>query len=366
MPLSEHEQRLLEQMEQQLSVEDPKFASAMRGSAARVKARRRIILGALGVLVGLGLVLLGVAAGSRRRRHRRLRRDGGRRLAGRHPGPSQGPGRARSPPTARPSRTRPKGSGRGQAPRSRAKGPARRRGRPGSGSFMPGSSSAGSAAAAAAGTPSLTSDLLRASTIARPADAVTRATPTSQVSAIARPAPSSISMLQPGRGQRVPGRPPGRLVAAQAAAARPGRRRARSRSAARRTGITKKPTSPSTPPTAVLDQGTPACRSRRPGTTYFTTVPTTNSAVATARTTQARSLPTSAPRPAIAPEHQEQAGQHRHQDADQPDGDGQPDQGTRHQRSRPSDGPRQDEPRPGDQAQDDTSRAPAAAGALAS
>ena len=60
MPLSEHEQRLLEQMEQQLSVEDPKFASAMRGSVARAKARRRIILGSLGVLVGLGLVLLGV------------------------------------------------------------------------------------------------------------------------------------------------------------------------------------------------------------------------------------------------------------------------------------------------------------------
>jgi hypothetical protein len=63
VPLSEHEQRLLEQMEQQLSVEDPKFASAMRGSVARAKARRRIILGALGVLVGLGLVLLGVAQG---------------------------------------------------------------------------------------------------------------------------------------------------------------------------------------------------------------------------------------------------------------------------------------------------------------
>ena len=63
VPLSEHEQRLLEQMEQQLSVEDPKFASAMRGSAARVKARRRMILGAFGVLVGLGLVLLGVAQG---------------------------------------------------------------------------------------------------------------------------------------------------------------------------------------------------------------------------------------------------------------------------------------------------------------
>jgi hypothetical protein len=63
VPLSEHEQRLLEQMEQQLSVEDPKFANAMRGSAARVKARRRMVLGAFGVLVGLGLVLLGVARG---------------------------------------------------------------------------------------------------------------------------------------------------------------------------------------------------------------------------------------------------------------------------------------------------------------
>ncbi len=64
MPLSEHEQRLLEQMEQQLSVEDPKFASAMRGSVARAKARRRIILGSLGVILGLGLVLLGVARGA--------------------------------------------------------------------------------------------------------------------------------------------------------------------------------------------------------------------------------------------------------------------------------------------------------------
>lgn len=63
MPLSEHEQRLLEQMEQQLSVDDPKFANAMRGSATRAKARRRMVLGALGVLIGLGLVVLGVARG---------------------------------------------------------------------------------------------------------------------------------------------------------------------------------------------------------------------------------------------------------------------------------------------------------------
>ena len=33
MPLSEHEQQLLEQMEQALYAEDPKFASQMQGSS---------------------------------------------------------------------------------------------------------------------------------------------------------------------------------------------------------------------------------------------------------------------------------------------------------------------------------------------
>ncbi|MFL6167108.1 MAG: DUF3040 domain-containing protein, partial [Ornithinibacter sp.] len=31
MPLSEHEQKMLEQMEQALAAEDPKFASQMQG-----------------------------------------------------------------------------------------------------------------------------------------------------------------------------------------------------------------------------------------------------------------------------------------------------------------------------------------------
>ncbi|EBF6878346.1 DUF3040 domain-containing protein, partial [Salmonella enterica subsp. enterica serovar Saintpaul] len=35
MPLSEHEQQLLEQMEQALYAEDPKFASQMQGAGAR-------------------------------------------------------------------------------------------------------------------------------------------------------------------------------------------------------------------------------------------------------------------------------------------------------------------------------------------
>lgn len=60
MPLSEHEQHMLEQMEQALSAEDPKFASHMQGSTTRSIVRRRYAVGALAVVVGLGLVLVGV------------------------------------------------------------------------------------------------------------------------------------------------------------------------------------------------------------------------------------------------------------------------------------------------------------------
>jgi hypothetical protein len=64
VPLSEHEQHLLEQMEQALYAEDPKFASQMQGSAARARLRRGLAIGAVGVVIGLGLVVLGVAAQS--------------------------------------------------------------------------------------------------------------------------------------------------------------------------------------------------------------------------------------------------------------------------------------------------------------
>jgi hypothetical protein len=60
VPLSEHEQQLLEQMEQALYAEDPKFASQMQGAGARAAARRRMAIGVVGVLVGLALVLVGV------------------------------------------------------------------------------------------------------------------------------------------------------------------------------------------------------------------------------------------------------------------------------------------------------------------
>lgn len=61
MPLSEHEQHMLQQMEQALYDEDPKFASHMQGAGAKAAARRRLIIGGLGVLAGLALVLVGVS-----------------------------------------------------------------------------------------------------------------------------------------------------------------------------------------------------------------------------------------------------------------------------------------------------------------
>ena len=60
MPLSEHEQRMLDQMERALYAEDPRFASALRGSQLRARYRRRAFLGILGILVGLALLPLGI------------------------------------------------------------------------------------------------------------------------------------------------------------------------------------------------------------------------------------------------------------------------------------------------------------------
>jgi hypothetical protein len=56
VPLSEEEQRMLEQLEQALAAEDPKFASTLRGSSAKSRHRRTAFLSA-GVFV-LGIVLL--------------------------------------------------------------------------------------------------------------------------------------------------------------------------------------------------------------------------------------------------------------------------------------------------------------------
>jgi hypothetical protein len=61
VPLSDNEQRLLEQMERALYAEDPKFASTMRGAARRPGSLRRLVIGLGGVVLGLVLLVLGVA-----------------------------------------------------------------------------------------------------------------------------------------------------------------------------------------------------------------------------------------------------------------------------------------------------------------
>ncbi|AUG76741.1 membrane protein [Kitasatospora sp. MMS16-BH015] len=62
MPLSEHEQRLLEQMERALYAEDPKFASALEGTGLRTYTRRRVYQAAAGFVVGIGLLMGGMVA----------------------------------------------------------------------------------------------------------------------------------------------------------------------------------------------------------------------------------------------------------------------------------------------------------------
>ncbi|MGB7980696.1 MAG: DUF3040 domain-containing protein [Candidatus Nanopelagicales bacterium] len=62
MPLSDHEQRLLEQMERALYAEDPKFATSMRNSRGSASDRRRVAVGIVALLAGLGLLIAGVAS----------------------------------------------------------------------------------------------------------------------------------------------------------------------------------------------------------------------------------------------------------------------------------------------------------------
>ena len=61
MPLSEHEQRLLEQMERALYAEDPKFASSLRSAGPRPGVRRRTVIGVLCALAGVAVLVTGAA-----------------------------------------------------------------------------------------------------------------------------------------------------------------------------------------------------------------------------------------------------------------------------------------------------------------
>jgi hypothetical protein len=64
VPLSEHEQRLLEQIERALVDDDPKFASSVRTGDRRLKARRKLQLGIALVVVGMAVMVGGAVAQS--------------------------------------------------------------------------------------------------------------------------------------------------------------------------------------------------------------------------------------------------------------------------------------------------------------
>lgn len=61
MPLSDHEQRMLDQIESALYAEDPKFASSVRGGTLRAPSARRRIYGAGLFVLGLAMLVTGVA-----------------------------------------------------------------------------------------------------------------------------------------------------------------------------------------------------------------------------------------------------------------------------------------------------------------
>jgi len=60
VPLSEHEQRQLEQIEQALYREDPKFGRLVRSSDPRVHYKRKLAQGLIGVVIGGALLAAGI------------------------------------------------------------------------------------------------------------------------------------------------------------------------------------------------------------------------------------------------------------------------------------------------------------------
>ena len=61
MPLSEHEQRMLDQIESALYAEDPKFASTVKAGRLRAASSRRRLQAAALFVLGLVLLVAGVA-----------------------------------------------------------------------------------------------------------------------------------------------------------------------------------------------------------------------------------------------------------------------------------------------------------------
>jgi DUF3040 family protein len=60
VPLSDHEQRQLEQIEQALYSDYPKLAQSVRAQDPRIHYKRRVVYAAIGFLIGVGLLLAGV------------------------------------------------------------------------------------------------------------------------------------------------------------------------------------------------------------------------------------------------------------------------------------------------------------------
>lgn len=60
MPLSDHEQRMLDEIESALYAEDPKFASSVRGGVFRTPTTRRRLQGAALFIVGLVMLVSGI------------------------------------------------------------------------------------------------------------------------------------------------------------------------------------------------------------------------------------------------------------------------------------------------------------------
>ncbi|OHV40615.1 MULTISPECIES: DUF3040 domain-containing protein [Pseudofrankia] len=60
MPLSENEQRMLEQIERALVEDDPKFASTVRSATPRTYLVRRIRRNAVLFVLGLAMLIVGV------------------------------------------------------------------------------------------------------------------------------------------------------------------------------------------------------------------------------------------------------------------------------------------------------------------
>jgi predicted lipid-binding transport protein (Tim44 family) len=60
VPLSEHERRQFEQIEQALRASDPQLADAAHATDPRVQFKRRVIAAALGFLIGVGVLFAGL------------------------------------------------------------------------------------------------------------------------------------------------------------------------------------------------------------------------------------------------------------------------------------------------------------------